>query len=191
VRRINRYEWPTVIILSFLFRRVSRFMCCNSPKEGVREKAWIRPYSSFLRLAMWTGQLSRYSDWLRFGWSGDRSPVRARFSAPVQTGPGAYPANFTMGTGSFPGGKERPRRDADPSPPSSAVGHERVELYLCSPYGPYGLYRVSVFVQRCTLPFLLLYSYLAQIWNSFEGRSLNFSEHSCYVMHQQFTIQQL
>jgi len=24
----------------------------------------------------------------------------------------------------FPGGKERPRRDADPSPPSSAVGHE-------------------------------------------------------------------
>ena len=30
----------------------------------------------------------------------------------------------------FPWGKERPRRDADPSPPSSAVGHERVELYL-------------------------------------------------------------
>jgi len=33
----------------------------------------------------------------------------------------------------FPGGKERPGRDADPSPPSSAVGHERVELYLYSP----------------------------------------------------------
>ena len=30
----------------------------------------------------------------------------------------------------FPGGKERPGRDADPSPFSSAVGHERVELYL-------------------------------------------------------------
>ena len=26
----------------------------------------------------------------------------------------------------FPGGKERPGRDADPSPPSSAIGHERV-----------------------------------------------------------------
>jgi len=38
----------------------------------------------------------------------------------------------------FPGGKERPGRDADPSPPSSAVGHERVELYLYSPYGLYG-----------------------------------------------------
>ena len=25
-------------------------------------------------------------------------------------------------------------------------------LYLYSPYGPYGLYRVSVPVQRCTLP---------------------------------------
>ena len=29
----------------------------------------------------------------------------ARFSAPVQTGPGAHPASFTMGTGSFPGVK--------------------------------------------------------------------------------------
>ena len=56
----------------------------------------------------------------------------------------------------FPGGKERPGRDADPSPPSSAVGHERVELYLYSPYGPYGLYRASVPVQGWPLPFLYL-----------------------------------
>jgi hypothetical protein len=27
----------------------------------------------------------------------------ARFSAPVQTGPKAHPASYTMGTGSFPG----------------------------------------------------------------------------------------
>jgi hypothetical protein len=47
----------------------------------------------------------------------------------------------------FPGGKERPGSDADPSLPSSAVGHERAELYLYSPYGPYGLYRASVPVQ--------------------------------------------
>ena len=45
----------------------------------------------------------------------------ARFSTPVQTGPGAHPASCTMGTGSFPGGKERPGRDADFSPPSSVV----------------------------------------------------------------------
>ena len=29
-------------------------------------------------------------------------------------------------------------------------------LYLYSPYGPYGLYRASVHVQGCTLPFTLI-----------------------------------
>jgi len=80
-------------------------------------------------------------------------PVGARFSAPVQTGPEAHPASCIKGTGSFPGVKERPGRDADPSPPSSTVGHERVELYLYCPYGPYGLYRTSVPVKGCTLLF--------------------------------------
>jgi len=56
----------------------------------------------------------------------------------------------------FPGGKERPGRDADPSPSSSAVGHERVQLYLYFPYGPYSLYRASVPVQGSILPFTLL-----------------------------------
>jgi hypothetical protein len=56
----------------------------------------------------------------------------------------------------FPGSKERPGRDAYPSPPSSAVGHERGELYFYSPYGSYGLYRASVPVQGWHL---LLYLY--------------------------------
>jgi len=47
--------------------------------------------------------------------------VEARFSAPVQTGPVAHATSCTVGTGSLPGGKERPGRDADPLPPSSAV----------------------------------------------------------------------
>jgi hypothetical protein len=55
------------------------------------------------------GYLGRYSDSLRAGRSGDRIPVGARFSAPVQTGPGAHPASCTMGTGAFPGVK-RPGR---------------------------------------------------------------------------------
>jgi hypothetical protein len=39
----------------------------------------------------------------------------------VQTGSGAHPASCTMGTGGrFPGGKARPVRDTDHSPPSSA-----------------------------------------------------------------------
>ena len=56
---------------------------------------------------------------LRAGRSGDRIPVGERFSAPVQTGPGANPASCTMGTESFLGGKERPGHDAEPLPLSS------------------------------------------------------------------------
>jgi len=56
----------------------------------------------------------------------------------------------------FSGGKEQPGHDADSSPPSTTVGNERVELYLYSPYGPYGLYRASVPVQGCTLPFFYI-----------------------------------
>jgi hypothetical protein len=66
------------------------------------------------------GSSFRIATELRVGLSGDRIPMRARFSAPVQTGPGAHPASCTVGTGSFPGGRRRPGRDADPSPPSSA-----------------------------------------------------------------------
>jgi hypothetical protein len=66
---------------------------------------------------------------LRAGLSGDQIPVGggARFSATVQTGPGAYPASCTMGTCSFSGVK-RPGRGVDHPPPSSAEVKERVEL---------------------------------------------------------------
>jgi hypothetical protein len=49
-------------------------------------------------------------------------PDRGFSSSPrVQTGSGAHPASYPMGTGDpFPGGKARPGRDADHSPPSSA-----------------------------------------------------------------------
>jgi hypothetical protein len=56
--------------------------------------------------------------------AGVRSPTEAEdFSSNVcvQAGPGAHPASCTVGTGgSFPGGKARPGRGADHSPPSSA-----------------------------------------------------------------------
>jgi hypothetical protein len=42
------------------------------------------------------------SDWLPAGWSGDRIPVEAKFSAPVQTGTGSQSAFCTMGFGSIP-----------------------------------------------------------------------------------------
>ena len=78
--------------------------------------------------------LSRYSDSLPAGPSGDRIPVGSRFSAHVQTGPGAYPASCTMGTGSFLGVK-RPGSGADHPPATKCRGHERVGLYLYSPSG--------------------------------------------------------
>jgi hypothetical protein len=53
-----------------------------------------------------------------------RSPAGVKYfssSLCVQTGSGAHPASFPMGTGGpFPGGKARPGRDADHSPPYSA-----------------------------------------------------------------------
>jgi hypothetical protein len=53
-----------------------------------------------------------------------RSPVGAKdFSSSlfVQTGSGAHPASCTVGTGGpFSGGRARPGREADHSPPSSA-----------------------------------------------------------------------
>ena len=66
---------------------------------------------------------------------GIESRWRARFSAPIQTGPGAHPASYTMGAGSFPGVKH-PGCGVDNPPSSSAEVKERVELYLYSPFGP-------------------------------------------------------
>jgi hypothetical protein len=69
-----------------------------------------------------------------------RSPAGAKkFSSIlfVQTGYGAHPASSTMGSGGpFPGGKARPGRDDDHSPPSSAEVVNEYELYLFSPQAP-------------------------------------------------------
>jgi hypothetical protein len=54
-----------------------------------------------------------------------RSPIGADFSSSpcAQTGSEAHSASYPMGTGDpFPGGKARPRRDADHSPLSSGQG---------------------------------------------------------------------
>jgi hypothetical protein len=82
----------------------------------------------------WAG-IARCSDSLRAGRSGYRIPVEARFSAPVQTGPGAHPPSYTMGTGYLPGVKE-PGRGVDPPPPSSTEVEGRVKLHICSLSGP-------------------------------------------------------
>ena len=86
------------------------------------------------------GWLSRYNDSLCAGRAGDRIPAEAKFSAPVQTGPGAYLDSYTMGTGIFRGGGRGlvkwPGRGADHPPSSNAEVKEKVELYIYSPSGP-------------------------------------------------------
>jgi len=67
----------------------------------------------------------------------------ARFSPPVQTGPGAHPASCTMGTGSFPGVKSS-RGVALTTHPFLVSWPRRIEIFFYSTCGPYGLYRVSV-----------------------------------------------
>jgi len=57
-----------------------------------------------------------------------------RFSTPFQTCPGAHPASYTMGTGSFPWVKQL-GRGIDHPPPSCTEVKERVELYLYSTSG--------------------------------------------------------
>jgi hypothetical protein len=78
---------------------------------------------------------------LATGWMTGRSRFDPRerrkdfsSSLDVQIGSGFHPASCTMGTGGpFPGGKARPGRDADHSPPYSAEVKNEWELYLLFP----------------------------------------------------------
>ena len=75
----------------------------------------------------------------------------------VQTGPGAHPASCKMGTGSFPGGKVRPGRAADHSPPSSAAVMEEKSYNSTAPLGHTGFVTGSLY---------LLYSPLLYVTSS-------------------------
>jgi len=94
--------------------------------------------------------------------------VEARFSAPLQTGPEAHPAYYTMGTGSFSGVK-RPGRGVDHTPPFSAEVKERVKLYLYSPSGS------SWPVLECTLTLPLAFT----VYVSLDSRKFNTLLHCC------------
>ena len=77
----------------------------------------------------------------RYGLDGPgiESRWEARFSAPVQTSPGAHPASCTMVSGSLSRGLSG--RDVELTlTPSIAEVKERVELYIYSPLGLHGLY---------------------------------------------------
>jgi hypothetical protein len=79
------------------------------------------------------GWRNGYSDSLRVGRSGVRTPMGARFSLPFHTGNEDHPASSTVGAGSLSRG---PGLGVIHSAPSSASVKERVELYFYSPSGP-------------------------------------------------------
>jgi hypothetical protein len=83
------------------------------------------------------GQDSVFGIATRYGLQGPGTESRwgARFSAPVQTDPGAHPASQTLGTGSFPGVKAGGLWRWPPTPSMAAV-KERVQLYIYSSLGP-------------------------------------------------------
>ena len=76
-------------------------------------------------------------------------------------------------------GKERPGRDADPSPLLVPLSRKNKAIPN-SPYGPYELYRASVPVQRCTLPLPIP---LLPVWAVRPVQSLS----ACTTVHCNFT----
>jgi len=154
--RGKKYHKMSVLTFS------TNFVWNISHCKKTRARYIINVHLPSCTVPVYAEQRSRYSDWLRAGRSEDRIPVGARFSAPVQTGPGAYTASYTMGTGSFPGVKSG--RDvtlnSHPLPvPWSWKSRAIPLLPLCA----YDLYRSSVPVQGCTLPLPYSTRYSCQI----------------------------
>jgi hypothetical protein len=102
--------------VEFCFRDFKRWdwqpTACTSPSNTTYFSCKYDLVLNLFPVMCLLSNLSRYSDCLWAGRSGDRIPVGARFFAQVQTGPGAHPTSCTMGTGSFPGVK-RPGRGTD------------------------------------------------------------------------------
>jgi len=76
-----------------------------------------------------------YNDLLWARQSGDQILMGATFSAPVQTGPAAHPASYTIVLGHSRGAKQL-AHGIDHPPPSSTKITVIVELYLYPPSEP-------------------------------------------------------
>jgi hypothetical protein len=110
---------------------------------------------------------SRWAQWYRAGLRGGWSVVRVPAGAGnfplhhhVQTGSGAHPVSYPMGTrGSFPVG-ERPRREADHAPPSSVEVKNAWSYTSTPPIRVLMKWCLAIKSTGTTLPVPLLY----QLW---------------------------
>jgi len=82
--------------------------------------------------------------------------VGARYSARVQTGPGAHPASCAMGTGSFQGLNSGRGVTLTPHP-LLVLWSRRSRAIPLLPLYVYVLYKASAPVQGCILPFLPIF----------------------------------
>jgi hypothetical protein len=78
-------------------------------------------YSAFI-IDCGPRKFTRYSHSLLYGRLGGRIPVKTSISAPVHTSPGAHPASYTMGSGSFPWLKRPGRGVGHPHSPIKIQG---------------------------------------------------------------------
>jgi hypothetical protein len=109
------------------------------------------------------GTASRY--WL--DGPGLESRCEARFHSPVQTGPGAHPAFYTMGTGSFPGVKQLGRGVGYPSPSSAAV-KDGTTIALLPLWAFVSCSRVTF---HFTFTFTITMSFIAATSRKMDGRT--------------------
>jgi hypothetical protein len=95
-----RNQYPTT--------HCTKYLCAG---QSVVFPYWCRTFItyeiSFLPLIFKMGRDNTVGIATRYGMDGPGTESRweARIATPVQTGLGAYPASYTMGTGIFPGGK--------------------------------------------------------------------------------------
>ena len=90
----------------------------------------------------------------------------ARFSTPLQSGPGAHPASRTMGTGTLFPGVKRPEHSLDHPDPSSAEGKHEVSCAIL----------LLLFVKHelsCAILLLLFVSPVACCWVTFKCTSMS------------------
>jgi hypothetical protein len=115
---------------------------------GITQNLWIFSFNGDNSAVTGAGTAQWYSAGLRAGWWVRIPAEVGNFSRHrVQTGSGAHPASYPMGTrGSLPGGKAA----ADHSPPCSVEVKDCMELYLHSPNT--SSWRGAQLKHRTTLP---------------------------------------